>query len=219
MARTTLPRFTKARFALHEFEATYRDVCTGQMLDLLYEKSTPIRELQYLEMIRLTTGRFLEGAVAVGALLSGCPPAKLAALRKYGRNAGVALQIYDDVFDLVPLVTHDKEFANDIKRRKQRLPVIHFRSTCSRAERRDLSALWSKQTITDGEARQIVERMVERGSIAYCLGRARAFADRARREVLKIGWNSKILGGFVDLIQEDDAALTASLRIRCGSTY
>lgn len=211
MAKATSSANKKGRAAFEEFEATFRDVCAGQVLDLSYEKSGPIHERRYLEMIALTTGRFLEGAIAVGGLLAGCSPRTISALRSYGRAAGIGFQIYDDIFDLLPLPTHDKEFANDLKRHKQRLPWIHFRDSCSPAERRELSL---NGRITDRRAREIVGLMLRRGTIDYCIRRARQYGERARRQICQIGSHEAVLSYFMDLLQEDDAALVALLKIR-----
>lgn len=211
MAKATSSADMNGSAAFEEFEATFRDVCAGQVLDLSYEKSGPIHEKRYLEMIALTTGRFLEGAIAVGGLLAACSPQTISALRCYGRSAGIAFQIYDDIFDLLPLPTHDKEFANDLKRRKQRLPWIHFRDTCSPAELRKLSL---NGHVTDRRAREIVGRMLRRGSIDYCIQTARQFSERARRQIGQIGSHEAVLSYFLDLLEEDEAALVAQLRIR-----
>jgi octaprenyl-diphosphate synthase len=192
--------------AARYFEQMYQRICVGQLLDLWYESSPDISERQYVKMVGLTTGGFLEGAVVIGSTLSNTAPRLARRLRTYARSLGIAFQIYDDVLDLFPQPGQIKPFASDIKRRKQRLPLVHFLQNCSPKERKEVRQSFREAEITDDTAKELVRLMRARGSIDYALCRARAFCSHARSEALKVApsANRDLLTGLVELIQEDD---------------
>ena len=198
--------FVNAFEAVRHFELIYQRICFGQLLDLWYESARPITELEYLKMIECTTGGFLEGAAALGAILSGLSAPLTNALCEYARCLGLAFQIYDDVFDVGPQVAHAKPFANDVKRRKQRLPLIHLLRTCSRRERREINRVLNKRRISNDDARHVVAFMKRRGSLDYSIRRARRFCSRAKAVARGAFQPSQreLLLGLVELIQSDD---------------
>lgn len=199
-------RFVKQLEALRRFELTYMKVCTAQLLDLWHESCADVSEKQYFRMVDFGTGGFLEGAITVGLLLSGAEEPMANHLRRYARFLGVAFQIYDDVFDLFVHPLGEKEFANDIKRRKQRLPLVHFLHHCSEQERREVHRVFKKPTISDADARRLVRLMIERGSVEYSLKKAREFCSRAEFEASKAAppRDMDLYIGLIELIQEDD---------------
>ena len=172
--------------AAREFEAMYLHVYTGQLLDILYEASPIISERQYLRMIQLSTGGFLEDAAAIGSTLSGAPDHVRTPLLDCARYTGVALQIYDDVLDLIPQPSRTKPFASDIKRRKKRLPLIHFLHNCPASEKREVDRIFRKRTITEMDSKLIVELLRHRGSIQYAVRRAEKLYSRALFNASKI---------------------------------
>jgi geranylgeranyl pyrophosphate synthase len=76
-----------------------RRLIGGQMEDLLAEKKADATadELEFIHLNK--TAAMLEAALVMGGLIGGANAADLAALRKMGRNLGLAFQIMDDVLD------------------------------------------------------------------------------------------------------------------------
>jgi geranylgeranyl diphosphate synthase, type II len=71
----------------------------GQVLDLESEHLKPTPEL--VEAIhRAKTGALIRVSVVAGGVYGGAEPADVARLDTFGRNAGLAFQIVDDVLDL-----------------------------------------------------------------------------------------------------------------------
>jgi geranylgeranyl pyrophosphate synthase len=175
--------------AMESFEAMYHRVSQSQLLDLLYENHGVITEREYLRMIRLGTAGFLESAAGIGFLLVRPLDAAGRHLRAYARSLGVALQIYDDVADLFPL--GGKGTAGDVRRRKQRLPLVRFLNTCGEAERKRTVLLLRQPRMSSDAVRVLVRLFQTRGTIDYCIGRAEEAAARARSHALHI-WQSSI---------------------------
>ncbi len=70
----------------------------GQWLDLEAEgRPATLASLGVIH--RGKTGALIEAACVLGGLAAGAPPGRLAALRRYGADIGVAFQVADDVLD------------------------------------------------------------------------------------------------------------------------
>ncbi len=74
----------------------------GQMLDLDAERSAqPLPAAQIAGLQAMKTGALLRFSVEAGTRLAGASPAASAALLDYGRAAGAAFQVADDILDAV----------------------------------------------------------------------------------------------------------------------
>jgi len=79
--------------------AGHSGMVQGQMLDILSEgKGITSGELERLH--RLKTGALIETSVQVGAILGGGSSQEIAALCAYGRHAGLAFQVADDILNV-----------------------------------------------------------------------------------------------------------------------
>jgi len=76
------------------------DVCTGQQLDLDYEKVPSVTESEYLRMIELKTASLIAASLAIGATLGGAGTKERDTLHEFGVNLGMAFQIQDDLLDV-----------------------------------------------------------------------------------------------------------------------
>jgi geranylgeranyl pyrophosphate synthase len=78
--------------------AGHRGMIAGQALDI--GMAGPSRDLAAVQNVhRRKTGALIRGAVRMGAMSVGAPPAELASLTTYGEAVGLAFQLADDVLD------------------------------------------------------------------------------------------------------------------------
>ena len=77
------------------------DVCTGQAMDLEFERRTDVTVREYFRMIEKKTGSLLAAAAELGALVGRGSRAQVAALRKFGLRLGTAFQVQDDLLDVI----------------------------------------------------------------------------------------------------------------------
>lgn len=75
------------------------DVCTGQQLDMDYEKAAIVSHDEYLRMIELKTAALIAASVRIGAIFGGADDKECDLIYEYGRNLGLAFQIQDDLLD------------------------------------------------------------------------------------------------------------------------
>lgn len=101
----------------------------------------------YIELIRLKTGALLEAATEAGAVLARVSSELVSVMREFGRELGVAFQIYDDAKDLLAASTVSlKSRFTDIKKGKLTAQLIHTVNAASPEDRGRLLDLLSTGT-------------------------------------------------------------------------
>ncbi|MFH9661843.1 family 2 encapsulin nanocompartment cargo protein polyprenyl transferase [Streptomyces sp. NPDC017248] len=103
------------------------ELCEGQHADSELEQRAPdaVTLDEVLAMAEAKTGALLGCACALGALYAGADEADVAALDGFGRQAGLAFQLIDDVIGIWgdPRRT-GKPVGADLAARKKSLPVV-----------------------------------------------------------------------------------------------
>lgn len=112
--------------AIHEIAeaAGFRGMIGGQIVDIQSEGQPPLPEtLDYIHTHK--TGALILASVRAGALLSGAHPEALDALSGYGRHAGLAFQIADDILNVEgDRSILGKNTGSDAKRGKLTFPGL-----------------------------------------------------------------------------------------------
>lgn len=85
--------------SLKLFNRTAIEVCTGQQLDLDFEKKGVVSETEYLRMIELKTAVLVAASLKLGAIIADASDKDQDLLYEFGRCLGIAFQIQDDVLD------------------------------------------------------------------------------------------------------------------------
>ncbi|MFE3097941.1 family 2 encapsulin nanocompartment cargo protein polyprenyl transferase [Streptomyces sp. NPDC059248] len=103
------------------------ELCAGQQADCAFEERAPeeVSLEECLTMATAKTGALLGCACAVGALYAGAGPDETAALDSFGREAGLAFQLIDDLIGIWgdPGRT-GKPAGADLAAHKKSLPVV-----------------------------------------------------------------------------------------------
>jgi len=81
------------------FTKTAIEVCEGQQFDMEFESRLNVKELEYIEMIRLKTAVLLACGLKAGALLANADSGLANQLYEFGINLGLAFQLQDDLLD------------------------------------------------------------------------------------------------------------------------
>ncbi|WP_405588849.1 family 2 encapsulin nanocompartment cargo protein polyprenyl transferase [Streptomyces sp. NBC_01092] len=103
------------------------ELCAGQHADTALERRGPgeVGLDEVLAMAEAKTGALLGCACAVGALYAGAAQEDVAALDAFGREAGLAFQLIDDVIGIWGDPSHTgKPAGSDLAARKKSLPVV-----------------------------------------------------------------------------------------------
>ncbi len=95
----------------------------GQAEDLLSEKKKiPLTELERLH--RHKTGKLIQVAVEVGAILGAASPPQLESLSRYGECIGLSFQIADDILDIEGGEEIGKDIGSDVANEKATYPAL-----------------------------------------------------------------------------------------------
>ncbi len=81
------------------FNRTAMEVCTGQQLDLEFEKKGVVSEQEYIRMIELKTAVLVAASLKIGAIIGEATVKDQDLLYEFGRCLGIAFQIQDDMLD------------------------------------------------------------------------------------------------------------------------
>ncbi|OIK27719.1 family 2 encapsulin nanocompartment cargo protein polyprenyl transferase [Streptomyces malaysiense] len=181
------------------------ELCAGQHSDTDLEHRAPdeVTLDEALAMAEAKTGALLGCACALGALYAGAGPEEVAALDGFGRQAGLAFQLIDDVIGIwgEPLRT-GKPAGADLAARKKSLPVVAalVSGTPAAAE---LAALYAKPYVTgDSEGTARTALAVERaGGRDWAQAEAADRMARAVQELARAIPDPEAAGGLLALAE------------------
>ncbi|MBL1085440.1 polyprenyl synthetase family protein [Streptomyces actinomycinicus] len=162
------------------------ELCAGQHADTELEQRAPdaVTLDEVLAMAESKTGALLGCACAMGALYAGAGQEEVAALNGFGRQAGLAFQLIDDVIGIWGNPQHTgKPAGADLAARKKSLPVVAALGSGT-PEAAELAALYGKPYLEEeAEAGEIARTalVVERAG-----GRDWAQAEAADRMALAV---------------------------------
>ncbi|MBE0617557.1 MAG: polyprenyl synthetase family protein, partial [Proteobacteria bacterium] len=147
----------------------------GEVLELLKTSDMETLEQEYLEVVTNKTAVLLAAACEIGGLLGRAPDDRVAALRDYGMEVGIAFQLMDDCLDYVgDQSAFGKEVGTDLAEGKITLPLIHALRQCTPEERGFVQAVLDKDTVPPADLEGVLRLIQAYGGIAF----TRAQAER-----------------------------------------
>ncbi|MEU4952859.1 family 2 encapsulin nanocompartment cargo protein polyprenyl transferase [Streptomyces lavendulae] len=110
------------------------ELCAGQQADCAFESRRDVALDECLTMATAKTGALLGCACALGALYAGAGPEEVEAMDAFGREAGLAFQLIDDLIGIWGDPAHTgKPAGADLLARKKSLPVVAALTSGTRA--------------------------------------------------------------------------------------
>lgn len=162
--------------------ATTNIVCEGELMQNHCRGRLDLSEKEYFEMIRGKTAALTEVSCELGATFAGADDSVVEAMATYGRCAGIAFQIIDDVLDLVG---HTEEMGKTLGRDwdlgKITLPMIHHLAQAGGQADPEAAGILGNGHRTS--RKEICAVLEDSGSIAYAVATARRHVDQARRQL------------------------------------
>ncbi|WP_369233391.1 family 2 encapsulin nanocompartment cargo protein polyprenyl transferase [Streptomyces sp. R21] len=181
------------------------ELCAGQHTDTAMEKLGPdeVGLDECLAMAEAKTGALLGCACALGALYAGASPGDVEALDAFGREAGLAFQLIDDVIGIWgdPSRT-GKPAGADLIARKKSLPVVAALAsgTPAAAELAELYAVPYKEG-DPGELERTVLAVERAGGRDWAQGQAADRMSRAMHELSRAIPDPESAGGLLALAE------------------
>ncbi len=164
-----------AKKILRNLSIMAKEICEGQQLDIEFEEMEYVEENQFLEMIEKKTARMFEHAAMGGAIIGEGNEKEVKALQKYGKNLGMAFQIWDDCLDVIGKDI-GKPVGSDIREGKKTLLYIY---AYEKAENKDWLRYYGKEDASDEEVQKIIKFFEVIGAIKYAKEKARKYAKEA----------------------------------------
>ncbi|MFJ5775819.1 family 2 encapsulin nanocompartment cargo protein polyprenyl transferase [Streptomyces sp. NPDC093094] len=178
------------------------ELCEGQQVDTAMERRPPteVGLDEVLVMAEAKTGALLGCACALGALYAGASPDDVEALDAFGREAGLAFQLIDDVIGIWGDPGHTGKPARaDLAARKKSLPVVAALTSGTPAAA-ELAALY--EVPYDQEDLERTALAVERaGGRDWAQAQAADRMSRAMSELARAIPDPETAGGLLSLAE------------------
>ncbi len=154
----------------------------GQRSELHHTGDPELSLTGYYRIIEAKTARLFAASAAMGGTVGGGNPRQVAALFRYGVEAGLAFQIVDDVLDYTgALDLLGKRPGTDMRARKVTLPVLLLRERLDIRGRDRLATILFDASSDPNEADLDWMRLAmhRHDIVSDCIRRARTHRDRA----------------------------------------
>ena len=191
------------------FDATTLEIVSGQVLDLQFERRQDVTSAEYIEMITGKTARIVEFAAGGGAWIGGAGPELSAHLAEFGLALGLGFQVQDDLLGTFgAAVDTGKAAADDIRRKKESLPVIMLRQAARSDDRARLAAIYGRPEIDPAAVAEVLNLMGRYRIEARVRETVTDYHDRAVAALSATGLSEQALGPLMDLTRRLESRTT-----------
>ena len=147
---------------LETFLQTAIEICEGQQYDMDFETENNVTVDDYLKMINLKTAVLLAGSLKIGALIADASPEDCENIYQYGRYAGLAFQLQDDLLDTYGnAAVFGKPIGGDISENKKTFLLINALNLATGNVRAELQEWISKETFDRDEKYKSVKAIYD----------------------------------------------------------
>ena len=151
----------KLSIILKKFNNTSIKVCEGQQLDMDYENNESVKEIDYIEMIRLKTAVLLGFSLELGGITGGCNNKISDQLYKIGENMGIGFQLKDDYLDVFGNKKFGKKIGGDILNNKKTYLIIKLKERANKDDLEKINFLFNSKSNPDKKISEITKLMVK----------------------------------------------------------
>ena len=156
----------------------------GEVFQLTKCGDINLTEEEYFNIIEKKTAVLISASCAAGAILESAPPEKIEALAQFGRNAGMAFQITDDILDYM---AKGKEFGKsigkDMEEGKITLPLILALEQSTEEEKNKIKEIVNRKKVSRKDARAILDLIQKYNGIDSSLKVAAGYISKAKSQL------------------------------------
>lgn len=133
------------------------DTVEGQALDISFETRLDITPEEYLTMIGLKTGRFIEVAIQIGALLSSDDTTIIENYAKFGKYLGLAFQMWDDYLGIWgdPEII-GKSSTGDIEQKKKSYPITYAFTHGDSSQKARMTEIYQQESLSQDDVAEVL---------------------------------------------------------------
>lgn len=170
------------RRLIGEFNRCTIEIVRGQVMDLENEGRTDVTPDDYLRMIHGKTAAILRFAAWAGAMVGGASDTVADKLGEVGEAIGMGFQVRDDMLGIwSPSEETGKDAADDIRRRKQSLPILILRERANEEDLERMSALYGQEEISPEGVDEMLAMLEKYDVSARTAAHVNDAHDRANR--------------------------------------
>lgn len=163
-----------------------REMSEGELLQIEKARRLDIEENIYFDIISKKTAALFTACCATGASSSGAEPEMIAAFASIGRNAGIAFQIKDDLFDYQQGTMTGKPNGIDIKEQKMTLPLIYLLNNTDKSTKRYIINTVKNHHNDPDKVKEVITMVNNSGGIEYAQSKMKDYYDLALSELLTL---------------------------------
>lgn len=164
-----------------------QDMIGGQSLDIAIEGRLDVTLEEVLHMEAGKTAALLSCGASVGAIAGGATPEIAAGLAEFGRQAGIAFQLVDDILGIAgdPGIT-GKSVSSDVRAGKCSAPIVAALHGDGPAARQLAELFAAGPPSTEDDIARATMLIHEAGGIEWAAARADAHYARALAELKRL---------------------------------
>ena len=160
----------------------------GELIQLAKIGRIDVTEEDALKLATYKTACLFSGCARLGAVLGGLEGEEEEALADYGRYAGLAFQMVDDVLDFTASAAQlGKPVLSDLKEGKVTLPLIYAMENGHRHARELVARVLEEKEFASVKPETIVALVQESGALERARNLANEYAARAKACVENCG--------------------------------
>ena len=153
----------------------------GELIQLAKIGRIDVTEEDALKLATYKTACLFSGCARLGAVLGGLAEAEEDALADYGRYAGLAFQLVDDLLDFTASAQQiGKPVLSDLKEGKVTLPLIYAMENGHREARGLVARVLEEKEFHSVQPETIVSLVHESGALERTRSLAHQYAGRAK---------------------------------------
>ncbi|HBI47298.1 MAG TPA: octaprenyl diphosphate synthase [Smithella sp.] len=139
---------------------------------------------EYLSIIEKKTAVLISASCAAGAIMGSASQKKIDALARFGRNAGMAFQITDDVLDYMAKGDDfGKSIGKDLEEGKITLPLIFAINESSEEEKNKIKEIITLHKSSKKAVREIIRLIKKYNGIDSSLQAAAGYISEAKSQL------------------------------------
>ena len=156
-------------------------IAEGEVLQLTRAHDLNLDQHTYLEIIKAKTAELFAASAEAGAVSAGASAARVAALRDYGLNLGLAFQLADDALDYSGAAeTLGKNAGDDFREGKATLPLLLAIARSGPREAEFWERAIGRREQTEADFRRARELIIGAGALEATLDLAAGYAETAK---------------------------------------
>lgn len=156
----------------------------GEVFQLSKCGDINLTQEEYFNIIEKKTAVLISASCAAGAILGSATREKIDALAQFGRNAGMAFQITDDILDYMAKGEEfGKSIGKDLEEGKITLPLIFTIKQSTEEEKNRIKEILTRGKSSQKAAREILRLIKKYNGIDASLQSAAGFISEAKSQL------------------------------------